>query len=162
MKQSRSVVNARREFILNELEKTGTVEVKDLAERLNVSYLTIRRDLQYLEDHKLLERFYGGARNGDERLLKMQEKGILYYREKIAKFAASLIEDGDSIFINTSSTALGIVKYITAKNVTIITNNGNIISEKNPPNATVVLLGGELRYQKGTMEIGRASCRERV
>ena len=151
MKQSRSVVNARREFILNELEKTGTVEVKELAEQLQVSYLTIRRDLQYLEDHKLLERFYGGARSGDERLLKMQEKGILYYREKIAKFAASLIEDGDSIFINTSSTALGIVKYITAKNVTIITNNGNIISEKNPPNATVVLLGGELRYQKGTM-----------
>ena len=52
MKQSRSVVNARREFILNELEKTGTVEVKVLAERLQVSYLTIRRDLQYLEDHK--------------------------------------------------------------------------------------------------------------
>jgi DeoR/GlpR family transcriptional regulator of sugar metabolism len=43
------------------------------------------------------------------------------------------------------------VKYITAKDVMIITNNGNIIMEDNPSHATLVLLGGELRYQKGNM-----------
>ena len=61
------------------------------------------------------------------------------------------MEDRDTIFINTSSTALAMVKYITSKHVTIITNNGNIINEKNPSQATVVLLGGELRYKKGAM-----------
>ena len=61
------------------------------------------------------------------------------------------MEDGDSILLNTSTTALAMVKYITSRNVTIITNNGNIINEENPSHATIVLLGGELRYQKGAM-----------
>lgn len=74
-----------------------------------------------------------------------------FRREQIARYAAGLVEDGDSIFINTSSTALAMVKYITSRNVTIITNNGNIINEKNPSHATIILLGGELRYVKGAM-----------
>ena len=61
------------------------------------------------------------------------------------------MEDRDSIFINTSSTALAMVKYITSRRVTIITNNGNIINEENPSQATIILLGGELRYMKGAM-----------
>ncbi len=151
MKQSRSVVNGRRERILEALRQNGNVSVKELAEQLQVSHLTIRRDLQYLEDHKLLERFYGGARSGGAAGIRDEKDKIKFCREKIARYAASLVADGDSIFINTSATALGMVKYITAKNVTVITNNGNIIGEDNPSQATVVLLGGELRYMKGAM-----------
>lgn len=151
MKQSRSVINGRREKILEAVRVNGDVSVNELAEQFQVSNLTIRRDLQYLEDHKLLERFYGGARSSEKNSEWGEMNKIELYREKIAKYAAALVEDGDSIFINTSSTALGIVKYITAQNVTIITNNGNIIGEDNPSQATVVLLGGELRYVKGAM-----------
>ena len=151
MKASRTVVNGRRERILEAVRANGDVVVNDLAQKLQVSPLTIRRDLQYLEDHKLLERFYGGARvNRDSDEQENRNKKTIR-KEKIARYAASLVEDGDSIFINTSSTALAVVKYITSRNVTIITNNANIINEKNPSQATLVLLGGELRYKKGTM-----------
>ena len=65
MKASRSIVNSRREKILETVRSEGDVTVTALAEQLQVSPLTIRRDLQYLEEHKLLERFYGGARTGE-------------------------------------------------------------------------------------------------
>ena len=66
MKMSRSIVNSRREKVLELVRENGDVTVNHLAEQFQVSPLTIRRDLQYLEDHKLLERFYGGARNSAE------------------------------------------------------------------------------------------------
>ena len=151
MKMSRSIVNSRREKVLELVRENGDVTVNHLAEQFQVSPLTIRRDLQYLEDHKLLERFYGGARNSAETGKDLGENKKQFRREQIARYAASLVEDGDSIFINTSATALAMVKYITSRNVTIITNNGNIINEKNPSHATIILLGGELRYKKGAM-----------
>lgn len=151
MKASRTIVNSRREKILEAVRNNGDVSVNDLSEQLQVSPLTIRRDLQYLEDHRLLERFYGGARVSMDTAGGSSGNKKTIRKEKIAKYAAGLLEDGDSVFINTSSTALAVVKYITRKNITIITNNGNIINEPNPSQATVVLLGGELRYKKGAM-----------
>ena len=151
MKMSRTIVNGRREKVLELVRENGDMTVNDLAEQFRVSPLTIRRDLQYLEDHKLLERFYGGARNNTSEGADLGENQKQLRRERIARYAASLVEEGDSIFINTSSTALAMVKYITSRNVTIITNNGNIINEKNPAHATIILLGGELRYVKGAM-----------
>lgn len=150
MKKSRLEVEDRRKKILALVSEQGEVEVAALAERFQVSLLTIRRDLQYLEDERYLERYYGGAKRGmnlAEEFVK-NEKDLI--RESIARYAASLVEDGDSIFINTSSTALRMVKYI-KKKVTVITNNGNIINMATPPNVTVVLTGGELRYKKGAM-----------
>ena len=61
MKTSRSIVNSRRERILETVRNGGDVSVNSLSEQLQVSPLTIRRDLQYLEEHKLLERFCGGS-----------------------------------------------------------------------------------------------------
>lgn len=150
MKKSRSEVEERRKKILAQVSEQGEVEVALLAKRFDVSLLTIRRDLQVLEDERYLERFYGGAKRGinlAEEFVK-NEKDLI--AESIARYAATLVEDGDSIFINTSSTALRMVKYIN-KTVTVITNNGNIINMATPPNVTVVLTGGELRYKKGAM-----------
>lgn len=130
MKISRSIVNSRRERILETVRNGGDVSVNSLSEQLQVSPLTIRRDLQYLEEHKLLERFYGGARTGNAEVPRQNSRELR--KERIARYAAGLVEDGDSILLNTSSTALAMVKYITSRNVTIITNNGNIINEENP------------------------------
>ena len=62
-----------------------------------------------------------------------------------------MVEDGDTIFINTSSTALAMVPYIHAKNVVVITNNGNAITIPHSAEVTIILTGGELRHIKGTM-----------
>ncbi|MCD8150274.1 MAG: DeoR/GlpR family DNA-binding transcription regulator [Clostridiales bacterium] len=152
MKASRTCVNSRREKILESVRENGNASVNNLSDLFQVSQLTIRRDLQYLEDHRLLERFYGGARFTDScEDQQSADDQRQFRREKIARYAAGLVDDGDSIFINTSSTALAMVKYITRNNIKVFTNNGNIINEKIPSGVTVFLLGGELRYKKGAM-----------
>lgn len=151
MKRSRLEVEERRKKILTMVGENGEVTVAHLSESLGVSLLTVRRDLQYLEDEAFLERFYGGAKRGAH--LKEQEvrAEVDVCRETIARYAASLVEDGDSIFINTSSTALRMIKYIKSKNVTVITNNGNAIHSVLPSNLSIILTGGELRHMKGAM-----------
>lgn len=151
MKKSRYVVDSRREQILELIKTSGNITVSELAKKFDVSLLTIRRDLQYLEDEHFLERFYGGARIGAESSGRSIDKEVERCKDKIAQYAATLVEDGDSIFINTSSTALRMLHYIASQNVTVITNNGNVINMEQPPNITVVLAGGELRYMKGAM-----------
>jgi DeoR/GlpR family transcriptional regulator of sugar metabolism len=151
MKKSRSEVEQRRKDILTIVSENGEASVAELSDKLKVSPLTIRRDLQFLEDENFLERFYGGAKRGANLKEDEVRAEIDVYRETIAKYAASLVEDGDSIFINTSSTALRMIKYIKSENVTVITNNGNVINGVHPPNLSIILTGGELRYMKGAM-----------
>lgn len=150
MKRSKDVVNARRRELLEIIRKTGDVRVPDIAEHLGVSEVTVRRDLQYLEDHKSIDRYYGGARVREERE-KVRRDDVVVCRENIARYAAGLVEDGDTIFINTSSNALMIMKYITAKDVTVITNNGNAITSPKSHTVKVMLTGGELYNIKGTL-----------
>ena len=111
MKRERAYVDARRSQIIEILRSNPLVRVDTLAQRLGVSVITIRRDLQYLEDNGMLTRFYGGARATEQISKSVDEVEIC--RELIARHAASLVEDGDTIFINTSRNALDIISYIT-------------------------------------------------
>ena len=150
MKMTKEVVDKRRKKIMQKIQVKGTVNVEELASELNVTPLTIRRDLQYWEDMGAIERFYGGAKlvqNFVEHDIDPNEA----YKHAIAKFAATFVDDGDTIFINTSSTALLVIKYIIGKRVTIITNNGKAIFCDHDPNVQIVMTGGELRFPKETM-----------
>ena len=152
MKRSRALVDNRRNKVLQSLKNNGFVKVQELAEELQVSPLTIRRDLQYLEDQKKLERFYGGATVTDRVTeINTEEDEINLYRKRIAQYAASLVEDGDTIFINTSATALQMIKYIKDKRVIVITNNGKAIYTEHSSKVSVILSGGELREIKEAM-----------
>ncbi|MEE3419730.1 MAG: DeoR/GlpR family DNA-binding transcription regulator [Lachnospiraceae bacterium] len=150
MKNSRDIVDNRRTKLLAIIEKTGDVRVPDIASHLNVSEITVRRDLQYLEDQRIIERYYGGARIRQSKPKKVMSD-IMICRENIAREAASFVSDGDTIFINTSSTAIEMLKYITAKDVTVITNNGNAVVAQKPYGVRVILTGGELYNVKGTL-----------
>ena len=149
MKRERAYVDARRNQIVEILRSNPLVRVDKLAEQLQVSVITIRRDLQYLEDNGLLTRFYGGARATEHISKEVDE--VETCRAMIARYAASLVEDGDTIFINTSRNALDIIPYITKNNVTVITNNGKAISRERGENVSIILTGGELRYPKEAM-----------
>lgn len=152
MKRSRALVENRRNKVLLALQSNGFVKVQELADELQVSPLTIRRDLQYLEDQKKLERFYGGATVKDRvPEIYTEQDEVKLYRQRIAEYAASLVEDGDTIFINTSSTALQMIKYIKDKRVTVITNNGKAIFMEHSSNVSIILSGGELREIKEAM-----------
>ncbi len=74
-----------------------------------------------------------------------------YTKHSIAKTTAQLIDSGDTIFINTSSTALLVLRYLDQKYVTVITNNAKAVTCKSSPNVTIILTGGELRYPKESM-----------
>lgn len=149
MKRERAYVDNRRNQILDIMKENPKVRVDDLAAKFKVSLITIRRDLQYLEDKKLLIRFYGGASYANQK--EVEENEVKLYRKLIAKYAATLVEDGDSLFINTSSNALQMLTYVNRQNITVITNNGRAIDLDYQEGISIILTGGELRHPKETM-----------
>ncbi|MPQ44716.1 DeoR/GlpR family DNA-binding transcription regulator [Clostridium tarantellae] len=156
MKKSKDFISKRQQFILNELKEKHTIKTDDLANSLNVSPITIRRDLQFFEEEGLVERFYGGAKlvnyslNEDENINNTYEEELTV-KKSLAKYAASLIEDGDTIFINSSSTAIQILEFIEDKHVTVITNNGNALLSIKNPCIELILTGGEVNKRKKCM-----------
>jgi len=152
MKRHKSIVDSRRNRIYQALQESGTVKVDELAATLEVSPLTIRRDLEYFEAKKLVERFYGGAMLVNKFVVKDNtSQNNALAKHAIAKKAAEFVETGDTLFVNTSSTALLVLKYIRNKRVVIITNNGKAIFADKDPMIQVVLTGGELREPKEAM-----------
>lgn len=156
MKNSKGIVFKRRQYILKCLKETHTVQVDDLAAKLEVSPTTIRRDLQTFEQKNIVERFHGGAKLCEGTLKEdpapetLSPKSILQ-KHAIAKYAANFVDDGDTIFINSSTTALLLLKYITNKRVVVVTNNGKAVNMEKDPRIELVLTGGEVYERKQSM-----------
>lgn len=158
MKNTKSIVSKRREKILDYLKSNESINTNDLAEILEISPLTLRRDLQALDEQGLIVRYYGGAKlandiNNSENILKETDTDLLLNKKKniIAKYAADLIKDGDTVFINSSSTALLMLKYLGNKRVYIVTNNGKALQVTIPPNVELVLTGGQVYERKQSL-----------
>lgn len=152
IKRTQASVESRRESILASIRSSGIVNVKDLAVAYRVSELTIRRDLEVLAQAGKLERFHGGAiASGNAEAAGKNALGVLGYKHALAQKAAELVEDNNTIFINSSSTALLLLKYITAANVTIITNNAKALFAVRPRDSTIIFTGGEIRVPKDAM-----------
>ncbi len=157
MKVSKNIVDKRREEVMKAIQENNFMTVEDLAKKFNVSEVTIRRDLQYWEDKGAIDRKYGGASllqafiDEDE-----AEYERFRYMKSIAKRAASFVEEGDVLFINSSMTALMTMNYIKDKHVTIVTNNARAINYDPDAKITVLLTGGEVRYPKKSITGGIA------
>lgn len=149
MKRCKDLVEGRRRKILDLLQENVRVSVEELSEILEVSPVTIRRDLQVLEDQNWIERFHGGAIVLEE--TNTEQVRLERQRQRIARYAAALIRDNNSVFINSSMTALGVLDYIDRKNVTVITNNGKVITKNYPGSVNVIMTGGEIRQPKYAM-----------
>lgn len=147
---SSSFVNRRREEIVRLLEKNTSMNVSDLTKRFGVSSLTIRRDLDHLVEEGIIERSYGMATLAAPHSLDTDYERE-HVKKAIAARAAQLVEGGEMIYINTGTTALGILEYVTAEGVTVITNNGRALSSTQPPSSTIILTGGEIRVPKWSM-----------
>ena len=161
MKNSKSVVFRRQQELLDILQRQRKIDVDTVSGQLRVSATTIRRDLMMFEKQHLVRRFHGGAellegalKEEDPPPMVMAKSGIdREQKETIARYAASLIDDGDTIFMNSCSTALKVVDYLKNKHVIIVTNNSAMIGYPHDPMVTVILTGGEL-YQKRQTLIG--------
>ena len=148
MKREQNLVTQRREELYQILMENTDVKLEELMQRFQVSEITIRRDFVYLEKKSLIQRHYGGYR-----VLKNQQGSELieHCKDRIARYAASLVENNDILFINTSSTAIKMLSYIHKKNVIVITNNANAINTEFSSGLNVYLTGGELRYPKAAL-----------
>ena len=150
MPSNRSFVSKRRNQIMSLLEQNQQVPINDIAQKFNVSPLTIRRDLDVLQAEGKLTRSYGVATLLDPLSTGLSSSQVTA-KYCLAKAAAQLIADGDTIFINTSSTAIRVLDFITAENVTVVTNNGTVLSMSYPPSMTVLVTGGEVRAAKQSL-----------
>jgi DeoR/GlpR family transcriptional regulator of sugar metabolism len=159
MKKNQGIVSKRRERILDYLTTNETINTNELAEKLNISPLTLRRDLQALDDEGLIVRYYGGAKlatDSDNTGYLSSDKDtsdseFIKKKHAIAKYAAEIINDGDTIFINSSSTALLILEYLGDKRVYVVTNNGKALQSTIGPNIELVLTGGQVYERKQSL-----------
>ena len=143
MKNNRRAVDDRQKELLNMVLSQGEISVEELAERLLVSEMTVRRDLAVLSERGLLVRRPGSAASipAAEKLSKFKPD-VLECRNAISVYAASLVNDGEKIFINGSRTALNLLNYFGNKKLRVITNNGWALDGKYPENVLLRLLGG--------------------
>ena len=149
MKTKKTAVDRRREGILNFIRNRDSITTSELIDNFAVSETTIRRDLNYLQDLGEIDRYYGGAKinkMANSKNLILENK-----KEKIAKRCADFISDNDDIFINSSSTALMVIKYIKEKRVNIITNNAKASSVEMDPLVNVILTGGKVSFPKNAL-----------
>ena len=108
----------RRDLILQELIKEGSVYVSELAKKYSVTYETIRKDLTYLENKGLLMKSHGGAtlkQNAIEHSFQVREKENAHYKKLVAQKALELIPDNSSIVIGTGSTTLELAILLSMK-----------------------------------------------
>ena len=146
MKNSKANVEARQKNILQYVRKAGEVNSYNLVNEFKISIMTVRRDLEELEQKHLLKRTHGGACTLDYvKGNKSLSKNIRMCRDLISRYASTLIKDNDRIFINGSKTALKMLEYVENKNVTVYTNNGLAFRRKFPENVSIHMTGGELR-----------------
>lgn len=141
----------RRVLILNKLEEKGQVDVLSLSQELDVSEVTIRNDLKRLEQKNALIRARGGAfkieKVGIDFTLSDKNKQHNEQKKRIGKAAAALINEGDTIILDSGTTTSEISKnLLEIGELTVITNALNIASQlAEHPKVNVIIPGGFLR-----------------
>lgn len=137
----------RQTKIMQILRECETIQIDELLISFpKISKSTLRRDLKYLESKKLLILFHGGTvilRKDDfEDDFEVKRNQNLEGKQKIAKFAASKINNGDLVYIDSSTTTLEILQFID-KEVTIATNYPNF-KKFEPYDFPVIQIGGKI------------------
>lgn len=139
----------RQQKIVEELEKKEIVYIEDLVGLFSdVSESTIRRDLKILEEEGQIQTFRGGGvkLKSSSYEIPVVEKREMQKdeKEKIARFAASIVQDNEVVYIDSGTTCLQMVKYLKDKTITIITSNIQVIHEVDSPTNKCIILGGEV------------------
>jgi len=141
----------RRREILEVLHRDGRVLVKDLARRFRISQITIRKDLEFLDGQGVIQRTHGGAlpvQGGALLDPTLREKEKLHRKQKIqiAQAAARLVEEGQSVLLDSGTTTTAIARALKdMAQLTVITNALNIAAELAGTHIEVILTGGMLR-----------------
>ena len=156
----------RRRKIISQLNSSGKVIVAELAKEFDVTEETIRRDLEKLDKEGLASKTYGGAVSKNASALDLpynvRESVNVEQKQIIAEKLSSIIEDGERLMVDSSSTALYLIKKLKdKKNLTIITNSVKILLElADKPEWVVLSTGGILK--KGALSLGGSSAEKMI
>ncbi|TWI96796.1 DeoR family transcriptional regulator [Mucilaginibacter frigoritolerans] len=142
----------RKQKILSQLDKSGEVDVKQLAIDLQISEITARRDLNQLAVDGLLYRTHGGAMkvNPLEKPVGFVNKTAqnVAAKDNICRKAAEQISDGDIIFMDCGSTIFRLCQFIKNKKIKVITNSLPVIYELQNCAVSLNIIGGELDIER--------------
>ena len=158
----------RRAAILSMLERNSSVQVAEVADALGVSRVTARADLDALARDGKLRRTHGGAVSLSRTLtVSIQDLRVnvnVEAKRAIARVAATLVQPGQSVLVDTGTTGLELVRALGERGeVTIVTADLTIADyvDRSMPSAEVVLLGGALRkghrYTSGAVAVSALS-----
>lgn len=135
----------RHEKILKLLKEKNTIKIQELVDLTDSSESTIRRDLTYLENKKFLKRVHGGAARLQGKLQEptMIEKSTKNHqaKQKIAQYAARLVEEGDSIYLDAGSTIIEMIPYL-PESIVVVTNGTMHLPLLLERNIKTYLIGG--------------------
>jgi DeoR/GlpR family transcriptional regulator of sugar metabolism len=157
----------RFQTILGLVGATGSVSVADLAERLRVTAMTVRRDLETLECKGLIRRIRGGAVSAQGRSyeppLLTRAHSHLEEKRRIAAAAAALARDGDSIALDVGTTTLEVARHLVKRhNLTVLTPSVHVAGAlAEQPTIRVILTGGILRPGEFSLvgDLAERACR---
>lgn len=157
------LVEERRQRVLDLVSKRGFVALSDLAEAIEVSESTIRRDIDYWHQQGVLRPTRGGAvyiGNGSN-LPSLEERSAAQLEEKraIARVAAARIQDGDTVLLDGGTTTLEVARLLVGRAVQIVTNSlpiASLFSSRHE--ADLVLLGGYV-YPRTGVALGPLTIR---
>ena len=146
----------RREKIQEYLAVHQIARTSDLMDLLESSEATIRRDLEWLEQKGILERTHGGAVLNQRVMVdpefQQRIKNFPEEKQRIGKLAASLIEEGDIVFINSGSTAAQVLQFITnSPRINVYTNNVSALVDVPDPGFHLHLIGGEFQARSNSL-----------
>lgn len=135
----------RHRLILQEIKEKNIVKIQDLVDLTNTSESTIRRDLTELEKGKFLKRVHGGAAKLQGKLQEpsMVEKSSknLQPKRQIAQYAASLVEEGDCVYLDAGSTVMEMISFL-PKEIVVVTNGLMHVNHLLERNIQTFLIGG--------------------
>jgi DeoR family fructose operon transcriptional repressor len=142
----------RKRIILDKLDSDGDVDIKKLAGDLEISEITIRRDLNQLATDGLLYRTHGGAMKVNpleipHDFINKAAKNI-EAKDSICRAAASLINDGDIIFMDCGSTVFRLCQFIKNKKIKVITNSIPVVFELQNCAVSLNIIGGEFDAER--------------
>lgn len=142
----------RRQAILSALEESGELSVAGLCTRFNTSEVTIRSDLQALNNQGLLYRTRGGAlavNSPHELAFHVRQQQQASVKDRIGNRAAALVAAGDTIALDASTTALAMLPYLKKlSSLTVVTNSLKVtVGLLNAPHISVIMPGGTLRRE---------------
>lgn len=146
----------RRDYVMKAVIIDGKVEIEKLSEELEVSPMTIRRDLDQLEEEGRVIRIHGGAVLPQpiiaETPFSTKESRRNVEKKQIAKKAISLVKEGQTIILDSGTTTLEIARLlVTFNQLTVITNDIKIAAELMESSLKVIVTGGEIQNGVGAL-----------